>query len=50
MPAVRTIARQAARNSNHFSSFILGVVESAPFQMRRAEETESVETKTDVYH
>src|SRR5258708_39757547 len=43
MPAVRAIAREAARNNNHFSSFILGVVKSTPFQMRRAEESEPVE-------
>jgi hypothetical protein len=44
MPAVRAIDRAAARNNNRFSSFILGIVKSAPFQMRRAEETEPVVT------
>jgi hypothetical protein len=39
MPAVRAITRAAARNHNHFSSFILGIVKSPPFQMRKAEET-----------
>ena len=39
MPAVRAIDRAAAHGSNHFSSFILGIVKSPPFQMRRAEET-----------
>ena len=34
MPAVRAIEREAARNDNHFSSFILGIVNSTPFQMR----------------
>jgi hypothetical protein len=38
MPAVRGVDREAARNNNRFSSFILGIVKSAPFQMRRAEE------------
>ena len=38
MPAVRGIGREAARNNNRFSSFILGIVKSTPFQMRRAEE------------
>jgi hypothetical protein len=38
MPAVRSIEREAARNGNRFSSFIFGVVNSPPFQMRRAEE------------
>ena len=34
-PAVRGILRGAARNDNHFSSFIFGIVNSVPFQMRR---------------
>ena len=40
MPVVRAIERDAAQNDNRFSSFVLGVVKSAPFQMRRAEEAE----------
>ena len=61
MPFVRAIEHEAARNNNRFSSFILGIVKSAPFQMRRAEENESAptdavagnlsqETKSDVHH
>jgi hypothetical protein len=38
MPTVRGIDREAARSNNQFSAFILGIVKSAPFQMRRAEE------------
>ena len=38
MPVVRAIGREAARNDNRFSSFILGIVRSTPFRMRRAEE------------
>ena len=39
-PAVRAIVRDAAGNDNRFaSSFILGVVKSRPFQMRRAAAT-----------
>jgi mono/diheme cytochrome c family protein len=34
MPAVRAIGRDAARQDNRFSSLILGVVRSTPFQMR----------------
>jgi hypothetical protein len=34
MPVVRSIAREASRNDNHFSSLILGIVKSDPFQMR----------------
>ena len=36
MPAVRAIVRDAADEEHRFSQFILGVVNSAPFQMRRA--------------
>jgi hypothetical protein len=34
MPVVRSIARDASRNDNHFSSLVLGIVKSDPFQMR----------------
>jgi hypothetical protein len=44
MPAVRAIAHRAAQNDNHFSSFVMGVVTSTPFQMRRAEKSEPVRT------
>ena len=47
LPAVRAICRDAARNNNRFSSFVLGIVKSVPFQMRRAEEAEPAAT-TDV--
>jgi hypothetical protein len=33
-PAVRTITRDAGRNDYRFSSLVLGVVSSRPFQMR----------------
>ena len=36
MPAVRSIAAEAATDGNRFSAYVLGVVRSAPFQMRRA--------------
>jgi hypothetical protein len=35
-PAVRAITRRAARSGYSFSSLITGVVDSVPFQMRRA--------------
>jgi len=35
-PAVRRIVREAARDDNRFSSLILGIVKSTPFQMRKA--------------
>jgi len=34
MPAVRSIVREAGKNNNRFSSFVLSIVKSAPFQMR----------------
>jgi len=37
MPAVRAIARDAARNGNRFSALVTGIVQSAPFQMKRYE-------------
>jgi hypothetical protein len=36
MPTVRAIVRNAAAKEHRFSQYILGVVESAPFTMRRA--------------
>ncbi len=48
MPVVRSVAREAGRNNNHFSSFVLAIVKSTPFQMRRAEESTSV--PADVQH
>jgi len=36
-PAVRKIVKDAAKDGYRFSSLILGIVRSAPFQMRRAE-------------
>jgi hypothetical protein len=36
-PTVRAIVREAARNDYHFSSLIMGVVKSTPFQMRRTQ-------------
>lgn len=41
MPAIRAVVNQAARNDYRFSSLILGVVKSAPFQMRRSQEREN---------
>jgi hypothetical protein len=37
MPVVRSIQRDAASNNNKFSSVVMAIVKSAPFQMRRAE-------------
>jgi mono/diheme cytochrome c family protein len=40
MPAVRQIVRDAARDNYRFSSIVMGIVKSAPFQMRKSAETE----------
>ena len=40
MPQVRAIVRGAAKDNYKLSSLILGIVRSAPFQMRRAEMNE----------
>jgi hypothetical protein len=39
MPVVRSIVHSAANNNSRFSEFILGIVNSVPFQMRKAETT-----------
>jgi len=38
MPTVRGIARDASRSNYKFSSIVLGIVKSTPFQMRRVQE------------
>jgi hypothetical protein len=43
-PVVRSIDKEAAKSNNRFSTFVLGIVKSIPFQMRRAEETEQAPT------
>ena len=40
MPAVRSIEHEAAKSGNKFSAFVLGIVKSPAFQMRRAEDAE----------
>jgi hypothetical protein len=37
MPYVRAILKDAARNDYRFSSLVLGIVKSVPFQRRRSE-------------
>jgi hypothetical protein len=34
MPTVRAIANDASKNNNRFSSLVLGIVRSDPFQKR----------------
>ncbi len=40
-PVVRSIEHAAARDGNRFSAFVLGIVNSMPFQMRRADAAET---------
>jgi mono/diheme cytochrome c family protein len=41
MPAVRSVVRDAAKNNYRFSSLITGIVNSVPFQMKKAQPQES---------
>jgi hypothetical protein len=50
MPFARGVEKEAAKNDNRFSSFVLGIVKSPPFQMRRAEEAEPAPTVDPVAH
>jgi hypothetical protein len=38
MPAVRSVVREAERNDYRFSTLVLGIVKSTPFQMKRSQE------------
>ena len=42
MPTVRQIVRDAARENYRFSSLVMGIVKSAPFQMRKVPEADHV--------
>jgi hypothetical protein len=44
-PAIRAIVREAEANDYRMSSFILGVVRSDPFRMRRSQATAEPETE-----
>jgi hypothetical protein len=47
MPVVRRIEKKAAQNDYRLSAIVLGIVESAPFQMRtKLEPAESVKVPT----
>ena len=38
MPLVRSIARDAGRKNYRFSSIVMGIVKSTPFQMKKTTE------------
>ena len=42
MPVIRAIVADAERNDNRFSSLVLGIVTSAPFQMRTKSDDQAV--------
>jgi hypothetical protein len=44
MPAIRAVVREAAKNDNRMSSFILGVANSAAFRMAKAPESKQLTT------
>ena len=46
-PTIRAIAREAEANEYHMSSFILGVVNSDAFQMKRMEPTVTDDAAAD---
>jgi hypothetical protein len=41
MPAVRSIVRAAAKENYRFSSIVMGIVRSSPFQMQVLDESKS---------
>jgi len=43
LPAIRAIIRDAAKNDDRLSAFILGVAKSAAFQMSRAENVDTTD-------
>jgi cytochrome c5 len=47
MPVVRSITRDAGRGDYRFSSIVMGIVKSTPFQMRRAREVETPPVTAD---
>jgi len=38
MPAIRKIVRNSAAHDYRFSTLVMGIVQSTPFQMRRSEQ------------
>jgi hypothetical protein len=48
MPVIRSIVREASRDNNRFVSILMGIVKSAPFQMRTKQVEEQVAVATPV--
>ena len=47
MPAVRAIVNGAAKSDNRFSSFVLGIVNSAAFRMAKPETPKPLSADVD---
>jgi hypothetical protein len=47
MPTIRGVIRDAAKNNNRFSSFVMGVVTSKAFQMSQVEAVETTTAPAD---
>jgi hypothetical protein len=45
MPAVRAIVRDAARDNYRFSSIVMGIVRSAPFNLEQIPDDEPAANK-----
>ena len=50
MPFVRGVEHEALRGNNRFSAFVLGVVKSPAFQMRRVEDADPIPTDAAASH
>ena len=50
MPAIRAITRDAGRNDDRFSSIVLGIVKSAPFQMKMKPDKSRSDVEAAVLH
>lgn len=50
MPAIRAIVREAARDNYRFSSLVLNIVRSAPFQMRKLPKNDTLTTQLAEAH
>jgi len=48
MPVIRSIVRDADRDTDKFVSILMGIVKSGPFQMRTKEIEEEVAVTTPV--
>jgi len=45
MPVVRSIVRSSGSANNRFSAYVLGIVSSVPFQMRKVDQAPPIKTE-----